>query len=79
MSYIDAYYAKDGYRTAQYRAKLSMDRKLSHPEEDYEFNSFSNRKHRRKIAKQKGIFKFGLWKKTLENLENKQTLIRKEV
>lgn len=74
--YTDAYYAKDGYRTVQYRAKLSMDRKYAKPQGHYKFNEFPNRKTRRNIARTKGIFALGIWGDTVKRLKTIQTFVK---
>ena len=74
--YTDAYYAKDGYRTKQYRSKLSLDRRYAKPQEGYVFNEFPNRKKRRQMAASKGIFALGIWRDTVTRLTNIQTFVK---
>lgn len=73
--YTDKYYAKDGYRTRQYGAKLELSGILSKPQEGYKYNEFINRRGRRTFARKQGIYKHGLWKQTVAGLDNIQTYV----
>ena len=78
-NYTDAYYAKDGYRTKQFAAKLELDPRYSQPQEGYLFNEFTNRANRRRIAKTKGVFTLGIWGDTIKKLVNVQTFVKEKV
>lgn len=77
--YTDAYYAKDGYRTKQFTAKLNADPHYAPLQENYTFNEFSNRAKRRQIARTKGVFGLHIWKDTVKNLKNVQTYAKERV
>lgn len=78
VNYTDAYYAPDGYRTKQFRARVEIKNLYPSPQGGYEYNEFSNRSSRRRIAKSKGVFTLGIWKDTVKNLDNVQTYVKPE-